>query len=194
MTIRGYVSPMARRKPKPGTKGAPPDEVSVVIDAPADRLYDLVSDVTKMGRLSPECTGGKWLGTADGPAVGARFRGRNRRGPVFWVTTNTVVAANRGSEFAFDTKESAARWRYRFEPEGDATKVTESREIVKRRPLVAKVFSVLLLGGVKDHDDEMRAGMRASLERLKSIAEEPETASGRRARRKRRARAAKTSS
>lgn len=63
-------------------KTAVDDEVSIVIDAPADRLYDIVSDVSKMGRLSPECTGGKWLGGAKGPSVDARFKGRNRRGPV----------------------------------------------------------------------------------------------------------------
>lgn len=167
---------------------ASPNEVSIVIDAPADRLYDIVSDVTKMGRLSPECTGGTWLGRTKGPAVDARFRGRNRRGPVFWVTTNRVVEANRGREFAFETKQSGARWQYRFEPsDGGATTVTESHAMFRRRPLSAWVFSTLLLGGAKDHDEEMRAGMRTSLERLKAVAEEPESAGTRRRRARRKA-------
>ncbi|MFN8052278.1 MAG: SRPBCC family protein [Acidimicrobiales bacterium] len=166
-------------------KTAVDDEVSIVIDAPADRLYDIVSDVSKMGRLSPECTGGKWLGGAKGPSVDARFKGRNRRGPVMWSTTNTVVAANRGREFAFETKQSGTRWRYRFEPVGDGdnrTVVTESREPWRSRPMVARVFSVLFLGGIKDHDEEMREGMRASLERLKSVAESAEKPTRRRRR------------
>lgn len=166
-------------------KKSPSDEVSLTIAAPAERLYDIVSDVTKMGRLSPECTGGKWLGPADGPAVDARFKGRNRRGLAFWSTTNRVVAANRGREFAFETLQSGARWRYRFEPTADGTIVTESHEMFRRRPAVAWVYATLLLGGAKDHDDEARAGMRTSLEHLKQIAEAPETTgrSGRRLRR-----------
>jgi len=176
---------MSRRSKR--KSAAAPDEVSVVIAAPADRLYDIVSDVTKMGRLSPECTGGKWLGKAAGPAVDAKFKGRNRRGPILWSTTNRVVAANRGREFAFETAQSGARWRYRFEPTDDGTTtVTESHEMFRRRPLVAWVFANLLLGGAKDHDDEVRAGMRTSLERLKQVAETPDPGKrrGRRARRK----------
>ena len=163
-----------------------PDEVSIAISAPADRIYDIVTDVSRMGRLSPECTGGKWLGKADGPSVDARFKGTNRRGWARWSTTNTVVEANRGRAFAFETKQSGARWTYRFEPDGDATVVTESHSMFRRRPAVAWVFANLLLGGAQDHDDEVRAGMRATLLRLKEVAEAPEPAGKlkRRARRK----------
>lgn len=162
---------MSRRTKKQHTSA---DEVSLVIDAPADRLYDIVSDVSKMGRLSPECTGGKWLGGATGPAVGARFKGHNRRGWARWSTTNRVVAANRGREFAFETLQSGARWGYRFDPTGDATTVTESHEMFRRRPAIAWVYATLMLGGAKEHDDEVKAGMRTSLERLKAVAETPE--------------------
>lgn len=180
---------MSRRKKQ--QQGSPSgDAVSVVIAAPADRLYDIVTDVRRMGRLSPECTGGKWLGSATGPAVGARFRGHNRRGPIRWSTTNLVVSANRGREFAFETKQSGARWRYRFEPsEVGGTTVTESHEMFRRRPAVAWVFANLLLGGASSHDEEVKAGMRATLERLREVAEAPEE-SARRRRRSRRARRA----
>ncbi|MBX7070592.1 MAG: SRPBCC family protein [Microthrixaceae bacterium] len=175
---------MPRRSRK---SAASPTEVSITIEAPADRLYDIVSDVTKMGRISPECTGGKWLGKAKGPAVDARFKGTNRRGPVFWSTTNRVIEANRGREFSFETQQSGARWRYRFEPASEGgTVVTESHEMFRRRPAVAWVFSTLLLGGAKDHDEEMHAGMRTSLERLKAAAENPAPERRRRFRRSRR--------
>jgi uncharacterized protein YndB with AHSA1/START domain len=150
-----------------------PDSVSVRIEAPPERVYDLVTDVTQMGRWSPECTGGSWLGGAAGPAVGIRFKGRNRRGWVRWSTTNEIVAAERGREFAFETKQSGMRWRYRFEPVdgGVATLVTESREPWRDRPKVAAFFTQLLLGGEDGHTDELRAGMRATLERVKAAAE-----------------------
>ncbi len=148
-----------------------PDSVSLRIAAAPERLYEIVSDITQMGRLSPECTGGKWLGDASGPAVGARFRGRNKRGIMRWSTTSEVVAAEPGKEFAFETGDSGTRWTYRFEPDGDGTLVTESRAAFKERPLVARVFTRFALGGIDEHDDELRAGMLATLERLKSVAE-----------------------
>lgn len=149
----------------------PGDSVSLRIAASPEALYDIVSDPAGMGRLSPECRGGKWVGGATGPAVGARFRGRNQRGIARWSTTNTVVEAEPGRAFAFETKQSGVRWTYRLEPDGDATVVTESRAEFKARPLVAKVFAAVALGGVDDHEDELREGMRATLERLKTVAE-----------------------
>ena len=149
----------------------PGDSVSLRIAAPADRLYEIVTDVANMGQLSPECIGGSWLGGATGPAVGARFKGRNKRGIARWSTTNEVVEADPGSAFAFNTLQSGTCWRYSFESDGDGTTVTESRQAFKSKPLVARVFSALALGGNDDHDDEMRDGMRATLERLKAVAE-----------------------
>ncbi len=149
------------------------DTVSLRIAAPAERLYGIVTDVAQMGRLSPECTGGRWLAGASGPAVGARFKGTNKRGIARWSTTNEVVAAVPGQEFAFETRQSGTRWSYRFEPDGDGTLVTEERAAFKDRPLLARVFTAMALGGVADHDDELRDGMRATLERLKAVAEAP---------------------
>jgi hypothetical protein len=82
-----------------------------------------------------------------------------------------VVAAEPGQVFSFETQQSGTRWTYRFEADGDGTVVTESREAFKDRPLVAKAFAAVLLGGVDDHEDELREGMRATLERLRVVAE-----------------------
>jgi hypothetical protein len=147
------------------------DTVTLHIAATPEHLYGIVSDVTQMGRLSPECTGGRWLGSASGPVVGARFKGTNKRGWVRWSTTNEVVAAEPGREFGFETKQSGTRWSYSFERDGDGTLVTESRAAWRDRPLTAKVASRLFLGGLDEHEDEMREGMRATLERLKAVAE-----------------------
>jgi Polyketide cyclase / dehydrase and lipid transport len=52
---------------------------TVQIDAPGDRLWGMVSDVTKMGEWSPETFEADWIDGASGPAVGARFKGRDQR-------------------------------------------------------------------------------------------------------------------
>ena len=67
------------------------EEVSVTIAAPAERLYDLISDLPRMGEWSPENCGGKWVKGATGPVVGARFRGHNRKGWRRWTTLVTVA-------------------------------------------------------------------------------------------------------
>lgn len=156
--------------------GASGDKVSLRIAAPPDRIYELITDIAGMGRLSPECTGGTWLDGATGPTVGARFKGTNRRGFARWSTVSTVVAADPGNRFAFETKQSGFRWTYELVADPDldgttATIVTESRAAFTDRPLVARIYTKVALGGVEEHDQEMRDGMRRTLERLRDIAE-----------------------
>jgi uncharacterized protein YndB with AHSA1/START domain len=152
--------------------------VTVRIAAPPDRVWDLVSDVTRIGEFSPETFEAQWLDGAEGPRPGARFRGhvrRNGRGPVYW-TTCTVTAADQGREFAFSVAglggATANTWRYRLDPapadDGElSTDVTESFEMPAT--LVNRVYWTL--GGPA----RLRAnldGMRATLERIKAVAEQ----------------------
>ena len=62
------------------------DSVTVHINATPDQVWDLVSDVTRIGEYSPETFEAEWLDGATGPAVGASFRGhvkRNGKGPIY---------------------------------------------------------------------------------------------------------------
>ena len=54
------------------------DTATIDIDAPADVVYDLVADITNMGRWSPECFRTAWVDGATAPVPGARFKGWNR--------------------------------------------------------------------------------------------------------------------
>src|SRR5580658_4895012 len=110
------------------------DSVTVHMAAPADRIWDLVSDVTKIGRYSPETFEAVWIDGATGPAAGAKFRGhvkRNGKGPVYW-TTCTVTASEPGRAFAFGVgpKDKPLNvWRYQLVPAGTGTDVTESFQL-----------------------------------------------------------------
>jgi hypothetical protein len=100
-----------------------------VVSASPVVLYDLISDVTRMGEWSPETTSCRWQRGFDGPVVGARYRGKNRRGLFRWTTSCTVLVADRGSHFAFGVRYGPmpmARWDYRFEPHDEGCLVTES--------------------------------------------------------------------
>jgi hypothetical protein len=144
---------------------------SARISAPAEVVYALVSDVTRMGEWSPENLGGRWLGRVAGPAVGARFRGSNRRGWRRWSTTCTVVVAEPGRTFAFDVAFAgipASRWTYELRQDGDATVVTETW--TDRRP---RWFA--LLAGATMGIDDIRAhnleNIRKTLANLTAAAE-----------------------
>src|SRR5258708_6330417 len=97
-----------------GTMG----EVHQHIEAGPEVVYDLVADVTRMGEWSPECVGCEWVDGATGPAVGARFRGRNRHGLARWSNKPRVVAADRGRMFGFVATDpigrDMTRWTYRL--------------------------------------------------------------------------------
>ena len=103
--------------------------VTVHIAAPPRQVWELVSDVTRIGEFSPETFEAEWIGGATGPGVGARFRGhvkRNGIGPTYW-TSCTVIACEPGSEFAFVVGPSGKplnTWRYRLEPAGAGTRLT----------------------------------------------------------------------
>lgn len=175
----------AMADPDPDTQAAeasstapPVDEASVVIDAPADVVWDMVADVTRMGEWSPECYSCRWVGRRREPVVGARFVGFNKRGWARWITTNEVVEAERGRAFVFRTRETGVRWGYRLEAAGGAgdegdgggTRVTETRDLRDSRTWLIKL-SGPFVGGMDGHADELRVGMRRTLERLKAAAE-----------------------
>jgi uncharacterized protein YndB with AHSA1/START domain len=147
------------------------DSVTVHIAAPPARIWDLVSDVTKIGRYSPETFEAEWLDGATGPAEGARFRGhvkRNGKGPVYW-TTCTVVACEPEREFAFgvgSAEKPLNTWRYRLEPSGHGTDVTESFQLADTAAL--RLYWALL-GWARGRTN--RNGMRTTLERIKAEVE-----------------------
>ena len=141
------------------------------IDAPPDQVWAMVTDVTRMGEWSPECRRCVWLDGATGPAVGARFKGTNRRGVAQWSTKSTVVVADAPTHFAFEVDKSKMRWGYRLvaTPDG-GTDVTEYREHLGAVPPHIRLVQKSGLIG-RNREVLMVDGMRATLERVKAAAE-----------------------
>jgi uncharacterized protein YndB with AHSA1/START domain len=153
--------------------------VTVHFAAPPAEVWDLVSDVTRIGEFSPETFEARWLdgasepqAGASGPQAGARFRGhvrRNGRGPVYW-TTCTVTASEPGREFAFAVNGPGEvvvnTWRYQLTPDGDGTDVTESFEL-PGSPLNRLYWRLAGRARMRTNLN----GMRVTLEKMKAIAE-----------------------
>jgi hypothetical protein len=102
---------------------------SILIARSPEDLYDLVSDITRMGTWSPICTACWWDDGAS-PTVGAWFTGRNELPERTWETRSEVTVADRGHEFAFIVNGSWTRWGYVFTPVEGGTEVTESWEFL----------------------------------------------------------------
>ena len=154
-------------------------EVSIDVDASPAAIYDVVSDVRRMGELSPECRRCEWIAGATGPAVGARFKGTNQHGIARWSTKTRVVVADPGSEFAFVTGHfgrDMTRWSYRFECASAATRVVESFEMLSDMPWYFRVADRLLMG-VKDRKTDLETNMSETLQRLKLATESPHATS-----------------
>ena len=153
------------------------DSRQTVIGASPDRIYDLVSDLPRMGEWSPECERVEWAGGTTVAAAGDRFVGHNRGGPfgmMRWSRHGRVLAADPGREFAFVTEEGGHEstvWRYRFEPVAGGTRVTESYD-VKRIPVWARIVDV-----PTNRHRELLEGMRHTLQQLKTAAEAVSSAS-----------------
>jgi hypothetical protein len=141
---------------------------STWIDVTPETAYDAVSDVTQMGRWSPENLGATVSKPAPAAYVGMKFIGDNKRGPVRWQTGCTVSAAERGRRFAFKVDRygiaplmlplSVATWAYDFEPKDGGTLVTETwRDGRTRWPdFSVRVFDPLATG--RDSFSEFQRG------------------------------------
>jgi hypothetical protein len=145
--------------------------VTVRMNASPEIVWDLVSDVTRIGEFSPETFEARWTRGATGPAVGAYFKGhvkRNGVGPVYW-TLCRVTECEPERDFGFVVVMNGTdlnHWRYQLREVDGATEVTESFELPALGFL--KVYWAVL-GKLRGRTNER--GMRQTLERIRAIAE-----------------------
>ena len=149
-------------------RGNQMDEAETIIATTPERVWTLITDITRMGEWSPECRGGRWTGGATGPAVGARFVGLNARGPVRWRTHCRVVECVEPHRFTFTVAENGMTWGWRVEPDAAGTRLVQwtARPWLVTRALVASGR----LG--RQREAQLRDGMVRTLAAVKATAEE----------------------
>ena len=145
--------------------------VDLHIGAEPEVVWGLISDITNMGRWSPEVFEAEWLGGATGPAVGVRYRGhvkRNEKGPIYWTECEiTECVPGEVFEFAVMIRDTRVNtWRFEFAADGDGTRVTESFRLIDN--VAMKAFR--LFGGFLRQRRNER-DMLTTLERVKAAAE-----------------------
>ena len=157
----------------PGKHTNETDQVTVHIAAPPEVVYALVTDITRTPELDPEVRGGAWQAGVPGPAVGARFRIVRERAGRTWKTDFMVVVARPGRDFAVtdaDRHTGTVVWRYRMEPDGTGTRLTQSYEVTKAGTMVGR-FILQRRHGAGDRRAARKQNMRETLERIRAVAE-----------------------
>ena len=94
--------------------------VEIDVNAPPERVWALVSDISISAQFSEEFQGAVWAESFDGPALGAQFIGTNKHPKIGeWQTTSTITELVENERFgwAVGTTEvdAAARWRWEID-------------------------------------------------------------------------------
>lgn len=123
--------------------------VEVVVAAGVAEVWAVVSDVTRVGEWSHECRGARWLGDANGPVPGARFRGDNRAGPFRWSRVNEVVAVDPPGELVWRTIPTrllldSTEWRIALEPVEGGTRIVQSFRVLLAPWVLDRLFARLI--------------------------------------------------
>lgn len=165
---------------------------SIAIDAPAAKVYELVSDITRTGEWSPECVGGSWVSGAAG-RVGARFHGYNQDGTAAWTSESEVVRADEARAFAFSVLRFRAggasdggdwvdgsrlgdmTWAFELADDGDGCVLTQ-RHTMK---VISPFYRAMLeqapeserAGQLRSREEHLRSAMRSTLDRIKAKVE-----------------------
>ncbi|BAD57269.1 SRPBCC family protein [Nocardia farcinica] len=152
---------------------------SVVVAVDPQTAYARISDVTQMGRWSPENTGAALRDPGAPVRVGTRFVGSNVRRGFRWHTECVVTAAEPGRLFAFAVRKFGVRkpvlpvaiasWEYRFEPVEGGSRITETwyDDRAAWPDALTAVFDRLATG-TPGFAVYQRGNIRRTLERLKT--------------------------
>jgi hypothetical protein len=154
----------------------PTVEVDVLVHAPLERVWQLVSDIELPARFSPEFLGAEWLD--DGPRLSARFVGRNRHPAIGeWQTTSWVSRYEPNRAFAWDVTDPdnpSSSWWFELEEEADGVRV---RQGARMGPAPSGLS--IAIAAMPDKEErivdrrleEFERNMRATLHGIKELAE-----------------------
>jgi len=148
-----------------------PDQVlqaELDIDAPPEKVWALVSDLSLMPRWSPQCRLMKTFGPL---RAGAKTFNLNRRNLMFWPTTGQLTEVVPEQKLAFRVIGNNTVWSYELEPTATGTRVVETGRADGGVAPVANFVLDKLFGGVPSFERELVEGMNTSLRRIKAAAE-----------------------
>ncbi|HUP86997.1 MAG TPA: SRPBCC family protein [Acidimicrobiales bacterium] len=157
--------------------------VSIDVDAPATRVWELVTDINVPARFSPEFQGADWLDdVGDAPRLGARFVGRNGHAAQGeWETTSWVNRLEPLRAFGWavsDPEEPSATWWFELDSaDDDNGRPVRLRQGARMGPAPSGLS--IAIAAMPDKEErivarrleEWQRNMQATLEGIKALAE-----------------------
>jgi uncharacterized protein YndB with AHSA1/START domain len=144
-------------------------ESSIEIDASPAKVWDVVSDLKRMGEWSPQCR--KMFIVGRTIKMGTRTININRAGKLHWPTNAKVVDFEPGKKIAFRIVENRTVWSYELEPTATGTKLTESRKAPNGVAAMSNAASSRAFGSTAKFEDSLERGIKKTLVRIKSEVE-----------------------
>jgi uncharacterized protein YndB with AHSA1/START domain len=147
---------------------APLLQAQIDINAPVGKVWELVSDLSRMPQWSPQCR----LMKSRGPLrQGSKTLNLNRRNRMWWPTTSTVTEVIPEKKLAFRVNQNNTIWSYELEPTDTGTRVVETRHAENGVTAFSNMSVNALMGGVPSFERELVDGMNQTLARIKAAAE-----------------------
>jgi len=154
----------------------PTAQVEVLIDAPVERVWELVTDINLPARFSSEFLGARW--TDDTRGVGASFVGRSQHKAMGeWETVSYVSRSEPMSVFEWsvtDLDDPSSTWWFELESRDDRVLL---RHCGRMGPAPSGLTIAITAMPDKEERiiarrlEEFEANMRATLEGIKQLAE-----------------------
>lgn len=143
-------------------------QAEIDIDASPEKVWALVSDLSRMPKWSPQCKVMKAFGPL---RPGTKTINVNRRNFLFWPTTSRVTEVVPERKLAFRVNENNTVWAYELVPTATGTRLVETRHAENGVKPVSNLLVNAVMGGVPSFERELIDGMNASLSRIKEAAE-----------------------
>jgi len=147
--------------------------VEATTSAALEQVWEVVSDITRVGEWSHECRVGSWLDGAAGAYPGARFTGTNRVGKSKWSRVNEVTNVEVERDFGWRTVPTrffpdSTQWHIRLEPlagEAGGTRIVQTFDVVALNPIMDRLIYLF----VPVHRDRLPA-LAEDIRRLGAVA------------------------
>lgn len=155
----------------------PSVEVEVLVNAPADQVWALITDINLPARFSGEFRGASWVD--GGPALGARFVGRSWHEALGeWETTSIVDRYEPLRVFGWsvtDVENPSSTWWFELHEEAGRTRLVQG---ARMGPAPSGLS--IAIQAMPDKEErivsrrlkEFEANMRATLDGIRLLAEE----------------------
>ena len=152
----------------------PTAESTVLVDAPPESVWPLVTDIHLVAESSEELQEVAWI-EGDGSGLGHRFRGRNRHPKAGeWETVSQVTEYEPGRAFGWTVMDPAnptAVWRFELSPADEGTEV---RQWARMGPGPSNLTGII--AAMPDKEERIVAGRlrewQASMERTLAFIKE----------------------